>query len=195
MNENKEPSSGDTSWTKKNSHPPPIQDSINQSIVSLARQYTNEFNEKNEALSNKNNTTLTGEPLTKTDSETNPFIDRSNPLLDPFSDQFSTREWTSHLVRYKDRFPDKYPVRTAGVSFRNLTAFGYTSGSGFQKTVGNLVIQIATQINKLLGNKGKKIQILRDFDGLIKPGESCMVLGPPGRSVDLISFLSVFSPF
>ncbi|VVT57142.1 uncharacterized protein SAPINGB_P005555 [Magnusiomyces paraingens] len=180
MNENKEPSSGDTSWTKKNSHPPPIQDSINQSIVSLARQYTNEFNEKNEALSNKNNTTLTGEPLTKTDSETNPFIDRSNPLLDPFSDQFSTREWTSHLVRYKDRFPDKYPVRTAGVSFRNLTAFGYTSGSGFQKTVGNLVIQIATQINKLLGNKGKKIQILRDFDGLIKPGESCMVLGPPG---------------
>jgi ABC-type multidrug transport system ATPase subunit len=41
-------------------------------------------------------------------------------------------------------------------------------------------MEIGTMIRRLLGSKLQKIQILREFDGLVKSGEMLVVLGKPG---------------
>ena len=70
---------------------------------------------------------------------------------------------------------------SAGVSFRNLNATGYGSAADYQKTVGNVFFQGIDLVKSLVSkNKGRKVEILKDFDGLIRKGEMLVVLGPPG---------------
>ena len=113
----------------------------------------------------------------------NPFIDDSDPTLDPTSEKFSARAWMKTLVHLRARDPDNLPGRTAGVTFRNLNVHGFGSATDYQKDVGNVFIGGFATASKLLGRKKgiRKIQILRDFDGLVKSGELLVVLGRPGR--------------
>lgn len=167
-----------------------------EKILSLARQYTNRSSisvEKGEAavtdspqdagsdnFGRRLSRTITN-TLARIDTNVNPFIEPADPVLDPFSEKFNARAWTRHVVRYKDRDPERYPHRTTGVSFKNLSAFGYGTGTDYQKTVANAPLQLAGIFRGLSGQKGEKVHILREFDGLVKAGESCVVLGRPGR--------------
>ncbi|GMG30719.1 unnamed protein product [Aspergillus oryzae] len=67
----------------------------------------------------------------------NPFLNTSDPELDPNSDQFNSRKWTKNLLHITSRDPERYPRRTAGVSFRNLNAFGYGTAADYQATWGD----------------------------------------------------------
>lgn len=109
----------------------------------------------------------------------NPFVENSNPKLDPFSDEFNAREWSKFMLRYRENDPETYPLFAAGVSFKNLSAFGYTEGTGYQKTVANVLLELK---NIFTGFKqtGPKTVILKEFNGLVRSGETCIVLGTPG---------------
>lgn len=122
----------------------------------------------------------------------NPFSDEAkDPSIDPNSPNFNAKKWMKSVLHVRSRNPEAQPLRTAGVSFRNLSAFGYSDGADYQKTVSNAPLQAAGLIKSLLGNKGNKVQILRDFDGLVKAGEMCVVLGPPGSGCS--TFLKTIS--
>lgn len=114
----------------------------------------------------------------------NPF-NSTNPIFQPGSDTFNVKAWVKALMHMTSRDPERYPNRTAGVFFKNLNVHGYGSAFDYQKDVGNLWMESLGSLTKSFGgdaHKGEtKIQILRDFDGLVKAGEMLVVLGRPGR--------------
>lgn len=112
----------------------------------------------------------------------NPFIDtKEDPTLDPHSTDFKPRNWMRNLLAISLRDPERYPQRIAGVSFRDLSIHGYGSPTDYQKDVANSVLQIGSLFRSMSGTGKQKIQILRNFDGLVKSGEMLVVLGRPGR--------------
>jgi ATP-binding cassette subfamily G (WHITE) protein 2 (PDR) len=111
----------------------------------------------------------------------NPFTNGdSESTLNPNSPNFKVRDWMKMLLAIRSRNPDKYPDRTAGISFKNLNVHGFGSPTDYQKDVMNSVLELGTMVRRLAGLKLQKIQILRDFDGLVKSGETLVVLGKPG---------------
>lgn len=131
--------------------------------------------------------------LTRIPTSVNPFLDTSNsPILDPYSEKFNALEWTKHVEHIRSQDPETYQSKVAGVSFKNLSAYGYGSSADYQKTVGNLPLDVVSFFkNTLTRDKGEKIEILRNFDGLVRPGETLVVLGRPGRYVFYFSGLSL----
>ncbi|KAL8826986.1 MAG: hypothetical protein Q9191_003459 [Dirinaria sp. TL-2023a] len=116
----------------------------------------------------------------------NPFFGTEHSLLDPKSSKFSSKAWLETLVSITSRDPERYPKRVAGVAYKNLSAHGFGEPTDYQKTFGNYPFKTLNLAKRLFG-KGRKtrIQILKDFDGLVKSGEMLMVLGRPGRQVML----------
>lgn len=118
---------------------------------------------------------------TKTATGENTFLGfKEGSTLDPSSENFSSRDWMKNLLALNSRDPERYPPRQAGVSFRNLSVHGYGSPTDYQKDVFNSVLQIGALFRHMTGTGKNKIQILRDFDGLVKSGEMLVVLGRPG---------------
>ncbi|KAH7409048.1 AtrD, ABC-transporter [Cadophora sp. MPI-SDFR-AT-0126] len=111
----------------------------------------------------------------------NPFDTSDDPALDPQSGQFNQRAWIKTVMGIASRDPERYPSRVAGVSYKNLNVHGFGEPTDYQKTFGNYPLAVSSLFNKLRGENGRtKIQILRNFDGLIKSGEMLVVLGRPG---------------
>lgn len=110
----------------------------------------------------------------------NPFNGSDDPALDPHSGQFKPEIWVRTVMGLQSRDPERYPERVAGVSYRNLNVHGFGTLTDYQKTFGNYPLEIAGLFNKLTGRGKRKIQILRDFEGLVKSGEMLVVLGRPG---------------
>lgn len=111
----------------------------------------------------------------------NPFTsDNADSAVNPNSPNFNVRNWMKSLLAIRSRDPDLYPNRTAGVSFRNLSVHGFGSPTDYQKDVLNSLMEIGTMIRHLIGSKMQRIEILREFDGLVKSGEMLVVLGKPG---------------
>ncbi|KAF5372488.1 hypothetical protein D9758_005173 [Tetrapyrgos nigripes] len=103
------------------------------------------------------------------------------PELDPRSGKFDFEKYIRWVVSILNRNPESNAITTAGVSFANLNVFGYGKPTDHQKTVGNLILDIPDMIRESLsGNKGRRIDILRNFEGLVREGEMLVVLGPPG---------------
>lgn len=101
------------------------------------------------------------------DDGKNTFLDPTgDPALDPNSDQFNSRKWIKNMLSITTRDPDRYPRRTAGVSFRNLSAFGYGTPADYQMDVGNMWLKGLGWLRSVMG-QGKKVRIdiLRDFEG------------------------------
>ncbi|KAF2460409.1 putative multidrug resistance ABC transporter [Lineolata rhizophorae] len=110
----------------------------------------------------------------------NPFFPEEDSALDPNSSNFSARSWMKAMLHLQSRDPEKYPQRTAGVAFRNLNAHGYGQATDYQKSVGNIWLEGVGIVRRILGLGKRKIDILRDFEGLVDSGEMLVVLGPPG---------------
>ncbi|KAG4442873.1 hypothetical protein IFR05_001669 [Cadophora sp. M221] len=111
----------------------------------------------------------------------NPFTAAAGSHLDPNSEDFQPRAWAESLIHLKSRDPEKHPERTAGISFRNLNVHGFGNLTDYQKSVGNVWLEFGGLIRKLTRTDNPtKIDILHDFDGLVKSGEMLVVLGPPG---------------
>ena len=145
--------SSDTSWENGISKDDP-------KIAALARKFSHEVGDGINTFLNPN----------------------ENPELDPHSDQFNSRKWTKNLLQVTSRDPERYPRRTAGVSFRNLSAFGYGTAADYQADVGNMWLKGVGWLRGLLGWRNKvRIDILRNFEGYVRNGEMLVVLGRPGR--------------
>lgn len=111
----------------------------------------------------------------------NPFLGGpKGSSLDPASENFSARAWILNLAGLTSKDPQRYPLRTAGISFKNLNVYGFGSPTDYQKTVGNVPLEIGAIFRWMMGTGKHQIQILKDFDGLVRPGEMLLVLGRPG---------------
>ncbi|KAL8641845.1 MAG: hypothetical protein Q9228_001392 [Teloschistes exilis] len=110
----------------------------------------------------------------------NPFLGSDEPELDPLSGHFKPERWVRTLIGLQSRDPERYPQRVAGVSFKNLNVSGFGSPLDYQKTFGNYPLELGSIFNTVTGRGKRKIQILRDFEGLVKSGEMLVVLGRPG---------------
>ncbi|KAL8666924.1 MAG: hypothetical protein Q9202_001164 [Teloschistes flavicans] len=110
----------------------------------------------------------------------NPFLGSDDPELDPLSGHFKPERWVRTLIGLQSRDPERYPQRVAGVSFKDLNVSGFGSPLDYQKTFGNYPLELASIFNIITGRGKRKIQILRDFEGLVKSGEMLVVLGRPG---------------
>ncbi|PRT52634.1 ABC transporter CDR4 [Wickerhamiella sorbophila] len=110
-----------------------------------------------------------------------PFGDTSDPELDPSSPEFSSLKWSQNVHRLMSSESDQHPERSLGVSFRNLHAYGHsTGGSGYQLTTGNLMYATAQMVVATMNPKKEKVDILYGMDGVLQPGELLVVLGRPG---------------
>ncbi|KAE8348673.1 ABC-2 type transporter-domain-containing protein [Aspergillus coremiiformis] len=111
----------------------------------------------------------------------NPFLEiKEDSTLNPHSPNFKAKNWMKNLLALNSRDPERHPRREAGISFRNLSVHGYGSPTDYQKDVFNAVLQVGALFRVITGTGKQKIQILRDFDGLVKSGEMLVVLGRPG---------------
>ncbi|PYI05588.1 hypothetical protein BO78DRAFT_398108 [Aspergillus sclerotiicarbonarius CBS 121057] len=111
----------------------------------------------------------------------NSFLEvKEDSTLNPHSSNFKAKNWMKNMLALSSRDPERYPRREAGVSFQNLSIHGFGSPTDYQKDVANSVLQIGALVRKMTGTGKQKIQILRNFDGLVKSGEMLVVLGRPG---------------
>lgn len=114
-------------------------------------------------------------------SALNPFIGSKDPSLDPSSPDFDAKKWVTSLLGAFSQDPDRYARHTLGVSYRNLGVHGYGRSADYQKDVLNALWRAPLMLRDIVSKQQTKIQILKDFDGLIKRGEMLLVLGRPGR--------------
>lgn len=136
-------------------------DKQNEGIRELARQYT------------RQSVYSTNDP--------SPFNATPGSRLDPDSDRFEPRAWTKAMLRLRNEDSDRFLGRTVGVSFRDLNVYGFGSPTDYQKTVLNIALQGVSYIRDIIGVRSKRrIDILQNFDGLVRAGEMLVVLGPPG---------------
>ena len=123
-------------------------------VVELARKYTSESTHH---------------------GHESPFDASEGSRLDPHSNCFRARDWAKSFynLRYSS---DKAIPRVSGFAFLGLNVSGTGSPTDFQSTVGNNILKIPA----LFGRGNQRIEILRDLDCLLLPGEQLCVLGPPG---------------
>jgi ATPase subunit of ABC transporter with duplicated ATPase domains len=110
----------------------------------------------------------------------NPFNAEPNSPLDPHGEHFNARAWTKAMLNLQLSDENAAPTRTAGVSFRDLNVHGFGTDTDYQKSVGNVWLDGPALVKKIMGDKGRKIDILQHCDGLVEAGEMLVVLGPPG---------------
>jgi ATP-binding cassette subfamily G (WHITE) protein 2 (PDR) len=110
----------------------------------------------------------------------NPFEAAPDSELDPKSPNFKARSWVKSMIKL-NHDENKTPSRSSGVSFRNLNVHGFGAATDYQADVANVWLKLIDPIKAALGMaKQRRIDILRDFEGLVKSGEMLVVLGPPG---------------
>lgn len=110
----------------------------------------------------------------------NPFEAEKDSALDPHSPHFRARSWVKSMIKLNEA-ENKTPGRTAGFAFRNLNVHGFGAATDYQKDVGNIWLGTIGLAKKLLGlGRSRRIDILRDFEGLVESGDMLVVLGPPG---------------
>ncbi|KAL6875257.1 ABC transporter ABCl1 [Trichoderma novae-zelandiae] len=109
----------------------------------------------------------------------NPFLAGPDSPLNPASPHFSGKEWAKAIVELVRQ--DGGSFRSAGVCFQNLNVHGFGEPTDYQKDVANVWFSLAGWMKGLISSSNKqRIDILRQFDGIVRNGELLIVLGPPG---------------
>lgn len=132
----------------------------------------------------RNSTAFPSSALHNNNNNNNPFLSPKDASLDPSSPEFDAKKWVTTLLGALSRDPDRYPRHTLGVSYRHLGVHGFGRSTDYQKDVLNTLWRAPLMLRDVVSRQQQtKIQILKDFDGLIKRGEMLLVLGRPGRCV------------
>ncbi|KAM3079443.1 Multidrug resistance protein [Clarireedia jacksonii] len=111
----------------------------------------------------------------------NPFLDLyPNSPLNPRSANFSPEKWATNLHGFMAQDPMRYPRRSAGFSFGNLSVHSFRRPTDYQKDVANVIFEVGSFFRWLVCSGGQKVQILKSFDGIVKHGETLLIIGRPG---------------
>ncbi|KAL4863017.1 ABC-transporter extracellular N-terminal-domain-containing protein [Aspergillus spectabilis] len=114
-----------------------------------------------------------------TSNAKNPFFeDNEESTLHPGSPSFKVKDWIRSLLAAQAGDPERFRQRSAGVAFKNLSVHGFGSATDYQKDVFNAISGVAGMVRKLTKTG---LQILNEFNGLVRSGEMLVVLGRPGR--------------
>lgn len=124
-------------------------------------------------------------------NDVNPFDAPENSKYDPKGTGFSAKAWVRRALEFHREDPKSGPGRTVGIAFKNLHVFGFGSTTDYQKSVGNIWLEMYGLVQGLFKSGQRRIDILRDFEGLVHPGELLVVLGPPGSGCS--TFLKTIS--
>ncbi|RYP43328.1 hypothetical protein DL770_011720 [Monosporascus sp. CRB-9-2] len=119
---------------------------------------------------------------------------RPGSNLDPKSAIFDARVWIREFIKLTESDPASAPPRALGVAFKDLSVFGSSTGTQFQKSVGSALIGIAKDLVRVASSskrQERRLGILRDFEGVVEKGEMLLVLGPPGSGCS--TFLKTLS--
>lgn len=109
--------------------------------------------------------------------------------MDVHSPNFKPRSWIKSLLHLTAQDPSQPQSRTAGFCFKDLNVYGFGSDVDYQRTVGNLPLQVINIAKKLVGLGGKRrIDILSGLDGVVHAGELLVVLGQQSR-LAYVSFI------
>ena len=105
-------------------------------------------------------------------------MDMSHPHLDPNNPAFDFRSWCKFLNRQLESHGLRRP--RVNTTFQDLTVTGTGDAVMIHKTVGSLFMTPPgfTAVNKR--KHSAKRTILHKFNGTIREGEMCIVLGRPG---------------
>ncbi|KAI1372155.1 ATP-binding cassette transporter [Hypoxylon crocopeplum] len=100
-----------------------------------------------------------------------------NSPLNPRSKAFNARTWAMRVAEERAQ-----GFMRVGVCFQDLNVFGYGTPTDYQKDVGNVWLAIPGMLRRFFSTSAgaSRIDILRQFDAVVNPGEMCVVLGPPG---------------
>lgn len=117
-----------------------------------------------------------------TDSHHQPlFGPNAGKKVDPSSPDFSAKSWAKSFYNVRYKADGNSEPRLSGFAFKGLQVYGYGSATDYQMSVGNALLKLPSMALRLFSGKhGQKVDILRDFDGLVLPGEQLCALGPPG---------------
>jgi ATP-binding cassette, subfamily G (WHITE), member 2, PDR len=110
----------------------------------------------------------------------NPFENDPDSLIDPYSPNFKPKAWIIAMLKLQSQDSERNLGRSAGIAFRNLSVHGFGTATDYQKSVGNMVLEVVNVVRQIFGFGQHRIDILRNFDGLVQSGEMLVVLGPPG---------------
>ncbi|KAF5011625.1 hypothetical protein FDECE_2288 [Fusarium decemcellulare] len=109
----------------------------------------------------------------------NPFTAGADSVLNPNSAKFSATEWAKSIINMVHG--NGSSMRSSGVCFQNLNAYGFGAATDYQKDVGNIWLSLASAVRGFVSSSSRRrIDILRQFDGVVRKGEMLVVLGPPG---------------
>lgn len=114
-----------------------------------------------------------------------------NSPLNPHGERFNARMWATNVAKVADERGERF--RQVGLCFQNMNVFGYGTTTDYQKNVGNIWLALPGMVRRFFSSTAGKtrIDILHEFDGIIRPGEMCVVLGPPGSGCS--TFLKTIS--
>ncbi|THC94845.1 hypothetical protein EYZ11_005681 [Aspergillus tanneri] len=116
-----------------------------------------------------------------TSGANNPFFEENKESTwHPDSPFFKIKDWIRSLLAAQSRNPSRFRQRSAGVAFKNLYVHGFGSPTDYQKDVLNSILGSGGLLRRIIGSGFQKVQILNDFNGLIRSGEMLLVLGRPG---------------
>ena len=107
-----------------------------------------------------------------------PFAAGPDSPLNPASPHFSGRQWAKAIAELIHQEGSDF--RSAGVCFQHMNVHGFGASSDYQKDVANVWLSVANLFRRGTNSSHRRIDILRDFDGLVRTGEMLVVLGPPG---------------
>ncbi|KAL2689041.1 hypothetical protein Neosp_003092 [[Neocosmospora] mangrovei] len=114
-------------------------------------------------------------------AELHAFCPQPGTRLDPGSPNFDARAWVKAFVKLDESEDGSAPPRSLGVAFRDLNVFGWGTGAEHQKSVVDYPLDLVKSLVDLLSPRRKRrVDILRNFEGVVEEGELLLVLGPPG---------------
>lgn len=168
--------------------PPKTQSTTAASSTDGVAKETGKYNEKdeeNEEVAEMRRRSSVVQALAKSYSRAsgingaNPFFAEEDSPLNPNSGKFDGKLWAKSIVELVQQ--DGATFRSTGVCFQHMNVHGYGVATDYQKDVANVWLGLGSIAQQLTTGGGKqKINILQNFDGLVRNGEMLVVLGPPG---------------
>ena len=94
---------------------------------------------------------------------------------DPVDSQYG--QW----IRKVFQEPARCRLSAIGIAYHNLHVFGFGTQTDYQKTLANYPRVFLSRLASTIYRRPKsRIDILRNFEGLVRSGEMLVVLGRPG---------------